>query len=85
MPRAGESQLSLSVRQEGSGAMRMLLRAAYSLTHEPEKFSCAVHQVERASLPIYKRIDSLQSAISPRTFVHSTTVSLLHPLSHPST
>ncbi len=79
MPRAGESQLSLSVRQEGSGAMRMLLRAAYSLTHEPEKFSCAVHQVERASLPIYKRIDSLQSAISPRTFVHSTTVSLLHP------
>ena len=36
MPRAGESQLLLSVRQEGSGAMRMLLRAAYSLTHEPE-------------------------------------------------
>gem|GEM_PF-4917059 len=27
MPRAGESQLSLSVRQEGSGAMRMLLIA----------------------------------------------------------
>ena len=36
MPRAGESQLSLSVRQEGSGAMRMLLRAAYRLTHELE-------------------------------------------------
>ncbi len=36
MPRAGESQLSLSVRQEGSGAMRMWLRAAYSLTHEPK-------------------------------------------------
>ena len=79
MARASESQLSLSVRQEGSGAMRMSLRAAYSLTHEPEKSSYAVHPVERASLPIYKRIDSLQSAISPRTFVHSTTVSLLHP------
>ena len=73
MPRAGESQLSLSVRQEGSGAMRMLLRAAYSLTHEPEISSYAVHQVERRSLPIYRRIDSLQSAISPRTFMHSTT------------
>ena len=73
MPRAGESQLSLSVRQEVSGAMRMLLRAAYSLTHEPEKSSCAVYQVGSASLPIYRRIDSLQSAISPRTFMHSTT------------
>jgi len=79
MSRASESQLSLSIRQEGSGAMRMLLRAAYSLTHEPEKSSYAVHPVERASLPIYRGIDSLQSAISPRTFVHSTTVSLLHP------
>ena len=73
MPRAGESQLSLSVRQEGSGAMRMLLRAAYSLTHEPENSSCVVHPVERASLPIYRRIDSLQSAISPRTSMHSAT------------
>ena len=79
MPRASDVQLSLSVLQEGSGAMRMLLRAAYNLTHEPEKSSYAVHPVERASLPIYKRIDSLQSAISPQTFVHSTTVSLLHP------
>jgi len=79
MPRSGEKHLLLSVRQESSGAMRMLLRAAYSLTHEPEKSSYAVHPVERASLPIYKRIDSLQSAISPQTFVHSTTVSLLHP------
>ena len=73
MPRASDVQLSLSVRQEGSGAMRMLLRAAYSLTHEPEISSYAVHQVERRSLPIYRRIDSLQSAISPRTFIHSTT------------
>ncbi len=83
MPRASESQLSLSIRQEGSGAMRMLLRAAYSLTHEPEKFSCAVHQVERAALPIYRRNDSLQSAISPRTFMHSitclTTTSFITP------
>ncbi len=79
MPRASDVQLSLSVRQEGSGAMRVSLRAAYSLTHEPENSSSVVHPVERASLPIYKRIDSLQSAISPRTFVHSTTVSLLHP------
>lgn len=79
MPRAGDVQLSLSVRQEGSGAMRMLLRAAYSLTHEPESSSWVIHPVERRSLRIYKRIDSLQSAISPRTFVHSTTVSLLHP------
>ena len=69
MPCASESQLSLSIRQEGSGAMRMLLRAAYSLTHEPENSSCA----ERGALPIYRRIDSLQSAISPRTFMHSTT------------
>ncbi len=59
MPRAGESQLSLSVRQEGSGAMRMLLRAAYSLTHEPENSSCVVHPVERASLHIYRRNNSL--------------------------
>lgn len=73
MPRASESQLSLSIRQEGSGAMRMLLRAAYSLTHEPEKSSYAVHPVERALLPIYRRIDSLQSALSPRTFMYSTT------------
>jgi len=79
MPRASDVQLSLSVRQEGSGAMRMSLRAAYSLTHEPENSSSVVHPVERASLPIYKRIDSLQSAISPRTFVHYTTVSLLYP------
>ena len=81
MPRASDVQLSLSVRQEGSGAMRMLLRAAYSLTHEPENSSPIVDLVERALLPIYRRIDSLQSAISlsPRTFVHSTTVSLLHP------
>lgn len=48
MPRASESQLSLSVRQEGSGAMRVLLRAAYNLTHEPEKSSHVVHLVERA-------------------------------------
>lgn len=73
MPRASDVQLSLSVRQEGSGAMRMLLPAAYSLTHEPENSPCAVHPVERALLPIYRRIDSLQSAISPRTFVHSIT------------
>lgn len=73
MPRAGDVQLSLSVRQEGSGVMRMLLRAAYSLTHEPENSSCVVHPVERASLPIYRRIDSLQSAISPRTSMHSAT------------
>ena len=73
MPRAGESQLSLSVRQEGGGAMRMLLRAAYNLTHELEKFSCVVHPGERRSLPIYRRNDSLQSAISPRTFMHCTT------------
>ncbi len=79
MPRAGDVQLSLSIRQEGSGAMRMLLRAAYSLTHEPKNPPCVVRPVERASLPIYKWIDSLQSAISPRTFMHSTTVSLLHP------
>ena len=73
MPRASDVQLSLSVRQEGSGAMRVLLRAAYSLTHEPEKTSYAVHPVERASLPIYRRNDSLQSAISSRTFMHSAT------------
>ncbi len=73
MPRASDVQLSLSVRQEGSGAMRMLLRAAYNLTHEPDKSPDVVHYVERASLPIYRRIDSLQSAISPRTFIHSTT------------
>ncbi len=85
MPRAGDSQLSLSVRQEGSGAMRMLLRAAYSLTHEPESSSRVIHPVERALLPIYRRIDSLQSDISPRTFVHSTTVSFLYSPSHPST
>ncbi len=48
-------------------------RAAYSLTHEPENSSSVVHPVERASLPIYRRIDSLHSAISPRTFMHSTT------------
>ncbi len=36
MPHASDWQLSLSVRQEGSGAMRMLLLAAYSLTHELE-------------------------------------------------
>ncbi len=84
MPRASESQLSLSIRQEGSGAMRMLLRAAYSLTNEPEDSPHAVHPVERRSLLIYRRIDSLQSSIFPRTFVHFNTVSLLHPSSHPS-
>ena len=73
VPRASDVQLSLSVRQEGSGAMRVLLRAAYSLTHEPENSSCVVHPVERASLPIYRRNDSLQSAISSRIFMHSTT------------
>ena len=30
--------------------------AACSPTHEPEKSSCAVHQIER-SLPIYRKID----------------------------
>jgi len=49
MSRAGELQLSLSVRQEDSGAMRMSLRAAYSLTHEPEDSPHAVHPVERRS------------------------------------
>ncbi len=73
MPRAGESQLSLSVWQEDSGAMRMLLRAAYSLTHEPEDSPHVVHTVERRSLLIYRRIDSLRSAISPQIFMHSTT------------
>lgn len=80
MPRASDVQLSLSVRQEGSGAMRMLLRAAYSLTHEPEISSYAVHQIERKSLPIYRKIDSLQSAISSRTFMHSTTCLTLHSI-----
>lgn len=73
MPRASDVQLSLSVRQEGSGAMRMLLHAAYSLTHEPEISSYVVHPVERRSLPIYRIIHSLQSAISSRIFMHSTT------------
>ncbi len=73
MLRASDVQLSLSIRQEGSGAMRMLLRAAYSLTHEPEISSYAVQQIERRSLPIYRRIDSLQSTISPRIFMHSIT------------
>ena len=53
MPRAGESQLSLSVRQEGSGAMRMWLHAAYSLTHEPESSFVFYMTIERLDSNIY--------------------------------
>lgn len=82
MPRAGESKLSLSVRQEGSGAMRMLLRAAYSLTHEPENFPCVVHLVERAhylSTGGTIQLSLLEPSCTPILIL------LLHPLSHPST
>jgi len=71
MPRVGESQLSLSVRQEGSGAMRMLLRAAYNLTHELENSFPIVHPVERESLPTGGLIQ-LEN-LSTLTFMHSTT------------
>ena len=63
MPRAGESQLSLSVRQEGSGAMRMWLRAAYSLTHEPESSFVFYMTIERLDSNIYVIINQSKSAI----------------------
>ncbi len=53
MPRVSESQLSLSVRQEDSGAMRMWLRAAYSLTHEPESSIVFYMTIERLDGNIY--------------------------------
>ena len=63
MARASESQLSLSVRQEGSGAMRMLLRAAYSLTHEPENSFVVYVTIERLDSNIYVMINQSKSAI----------------------
>ncbi len=63
MPRAGESQLSLSVRQEGSGAMRMSLRAAYSLTHEPENSSFVVIS-SRKSITTYLQEEQFTSISS---------------------
>ena len=63
MPRASESQLSLSVRQEGSGAMRMLLRAAYSLTHEPESSFVVYVTIERPNGNIFVIINQSKSAI----------------------
>lgn len=63
MPRASESQLSLSVRQEDSGAMRMLLRAAYSLTHEPESSFVFYMIIERLDRNIYVIINQSKSAI----------------------
>jgi len=63
MPRAGESQLPLSVRQEGSGAMRMWLRAAYSLTHEPESSFVFYMTTKRLDRNIYVIINQSKSAI----------------------
>lgn len=72
MPRTRESQLSLSVRQEDSGAMRMLLRAAYSLTHEPES-SFFYMTIERLDRNIYVIINQSTSAIRLKTSIHSIT------------
>jgi len=71
MPRAGESQLSLSVRQEGSGAMRMSLRPAYSLTHEPESSSIVYVETERPDENIQFIINQSRRSILQWTSIHS--------------
>mgnify|MGYP000948617216 FL=1 len=77
MPRAGESQLSLSVQQEGSGAMRMSLRAAYSLTHEPESSFAVVYvTTKRPDGNIYVIINRSRSSFYPQTSIHSITSKL---------
>lgn len=64
-PRSNESQLSLSIRQEGSGAMRMLLLAVYSLKHEPKSSFVVYVSIERSNRNVYVGINRSESTFYP--------------------
>ncbi len=73
MPRASDVQLLLSVRQEGSGAMRMLLPATYSLTHEPEISSLVSTNTYKLNRNVQRIIHSKIKDVHTYTDSNSTT------------